>query len=185
MANVSDEGKMLLARAAEQMGELRGVREFIAKQMEEALRVEARKHSDALAQTVAALLDAGVPKAQIAKACGYKNYYVSLKNIDEQAQKYRWVDRLETATIASVQGEVGGRAITWVIEEQGEWSEPNQWGEREIALELLVGDVRATVYVTEIENVRTITYVDLPENPSVTVSDVNALKNEIMEALNG
>lgn len=183
MVNVTDEGKMLLTKVSAQMDELRGLRAFIAKQMEEAMYVESRKHNDALAQTVAALLDEGVPKSRIAEACGYKNYYVSLKDVDLAAQKYRWVERLEKATIASVQTPAATRGLSWAILSQGEWSEPNQWGEREIVLEMEVQDHSVSVWVTDIEGRLDITYVDIAENPDVSVADVNSLKNEIVGAL--
>lgn len=180
MATVSEAGQALLAEVSKRSNVLRTLKTDFENRMRIAFEKEAEKKREDLAQVVAALLDAGVPKTRIAQHCGYKNYYVSLKDIDARAQKYRGVVLSDAPPVPE---EVGGRETEWGIVEQGEWSQPNQWGEREVALELLVNDVRATVYVTEVENERTITYVGLPENSSVTVAEVNALKNEIVEAL--
>ena len=184
MATVSEAGKALLVIASERSNTLRTMKTDFENRMRIAFEKEAEEKRENLAQVVAALLDAGVPKSRIAQHCGYKNYYVSLKDIDARAQKYRGVVATEDATLPSVPEEEGGRETEWEILTRGDWSEPNQWGEREILLGLKVNEHPVEVYVTEFENVRTITYVDVFENPSVTVSDVNALKNEIMEALN-
>jgi hypothetical protein len=181
MVRVSEEGKNLLKAVEKRSNALRTMKADFEERLRIALHAETEEHREDLAQTVAALLDEGVPKTQIAQACGYKNYYVSLKDIDARAQKYRGV---VLSDVPSVPEEEGGREIEWSILTRGDWSEPNQWGEREILLGLKVNEHPVEVYVTEFENVRTITYVDVFENPSVTVSDVNALKNEIMEALN-
>lgn len=178
MVVVNGEGQALLMQASLKMSDLRGLRDKIERQMREALETETAKYQDDLARLVAKMLDRGVPKAQIAKACGYKNYYVSLKSIDEQAQKYRGVSHFD----APVPEEQAG-PLFWEILEEGVWAEPNQWNEREIELEMLVEDVRVTVTVTDIEGQLDITYVDLPENPSVSVADVLTLKNEIVEAV--
>lgn len=181
MVKVNDEGQALLTQTSLKMSEFRGLKARIEQQMREALETETYRYSDELARLVAKMLDQGVPKAQIAKACGYKNYYVSLKQVDEQAQKYRGVGHVEP----SVPNDGEAPSLQWEILEASEWTEPNQWGEREISLQMLFGDVRATVWVTEAENKRDITYVDLPENPNVTIADVKALKNEITGALDG
>lgn len=185
MATVSEAGKALLVIASERSNTLRTMKTDFENRMRIAFEKEAEEKREDLAQVVAALLDAGVPKTRIAQHCGYKNYYVSLKDIDARAQKYRGVVHTEEATLPSVPEEVGGRELEWSILTQGEWSEPNQWGEREILLGLKVGDQPVSVYVTEAENGMNITYVQMPENPYVSVADVNALENEVVAVLNG
>lgn len=185
MATVSEEGKSLLVEAERRSNMLRTMKADFEERMQIAFSRESEQRREDLAQTVAALLDAKVGKTRIAAACGYKNYYVSLKDIDARAQKYRWINATEQGRPLPVPNDGEAPSVQWEILEASEWTEPNQWGEREISLQMLFGDVRATVWVTEAENKRDITYVDLPENPSVTIADVKALKNEITGALDG
>lgn len=180
MATVSEAGKTLLAEVSKRSNVLRTLKTDFENRMRVAFEKEAEEKRENLAQTVAALLDEGVPKTRIAEHCGYKNYYVSLKDIDARAQKYRGV---VLSDVPSVPEEEGGRETEWEILSRGEWSEPNQWGEREILLGLSVNEQPVEVYVSEVENERNITYVNVFENPRVTVAEVNALKNEIVEAL--
>ena len=183
MATVSEEGKNMLKTAQQRSNTLRTMKADFEERMRIAFEKEAEERREDLAQIVAALLDEGVPKSRIAAACGYKNYYVSLKDTNARAQKYRGVVLAED--VPPVPEEEGGRELFWKIVEQGEWTEPNQWGESEIALELLVNDERATVWVTNSENGMAITYVDIAENPYASVADVNALENEVLAVLNG
>lgn len=184
MAKVSEAGMALLDEAGKRSNLLRTMKVDFEARMRDAFEKEAEQRREDLAQTVAALLDAGVAKAKIATYCGYKNYYVSLKDIDARAQKYRGVVLTED-DVPPVPEEEGDRELEWAILTQGEWSEPNQWGEQEILLGLVVAEQPVDVYVTKDENGMSITYVQVPENPNVSVADVNALENEVLEALNG
>lgn len=181
MAKVSKAGMDLLDEAGKRSNLLRTMKVDFEARMRVAFEKETEERREDLAQTVALLLDAGVAKSKIAAYCGYKNYYVSLKDIDARAQKYRGV--VPEVPDAPVPEERGDRALEWEILVHGEWSGPNQWGESEILLGLKVGEQPVDVYVTKDENGMSITYVDLPENPYVSVADVNALENEIVEAL--
>lgn len=181
MAKVSEAGMALLDEAGKRSNLLRTMKVDFEARMRVAFEKEAEQRREDLAQTVAALLDEGVAKAKIAAYCGYKNYYVSLKDIDARAQKYRGV--VEEFPDAPVPEEEGGRELEWTILAQGVWSEPNQWGEQEILLGLKVGEQPVDVFVTKDENGMSVTYVNIAENPYVSVADVNALENEIVEAL--
>lgn len=183
MATVSEEGKNMLKTAQQRSNTLRTMKADFEERMRIAFEKEAEERREDLAQIVAALLDEGVPKSRIAAACGYKNYYVSLKDTNARAQKYRGVVLAED--VPPVPEEEGGRELGWSVLTKGEWSEPNQWGEQEILLGLVVAEQPVDVYVTKDENGMSITYVQVPENPNVSVADVNALENEVVAVLNG
>lgn len=189
---VTDAGKSLLNEAAQKSNAMRNVRADFEARMRAALEREQEEVKEALAVVVAKMLDDGIPKAQIAKACGYKNYHVSLKDIDARAQKYRGV--LPENRDLPVPHEVEAK-IEFVVAATSPWTEPNSFGEmeQEIVLQFEKGDaepVWVTVTLMKIldedgvtESASEIVYVNLPENPFVNVAYVNAIESEILEAV--
>lgn len=189
---VTDADKSLLNEAAQKSNAMRNVRADFEARMRLALEREQEEAKEALAVVVAMMLDNGIPKAQIAKACGYKNYHVSLKDIDARAQKYRGV--LPENRDLPVPHEVEAK-IEFEVVTTSAWTEPNSFGEieQEVNLRFEKGEaepVWATVTLMKVlyeggasESATEIVYVSLPENPIVDVTYVNAIESEILKAV--